>query len=491
MDKDGNLHYSYYYDYRTEHERYSEDENWTRPTHNISHLRGNMDGNSYGEYDNVNFARGVSGELYMSVYDDRIAKIVCANGTEPIELLGSEFTGYDKNKTVKFSLRGTKEGDAPFEFIWSDDTTEEKSVILEAGENSVDCSVNLKSTSYFGVVGVTAGIYDGQDDIESDYEAENEMPEDTDNDLMADCWEREYLEFYDYTDIKQFKPEDDIENVNGILQLGDDATNLDEYRGYLDEYGFRRFGPDEKDVLIEIVELAKPWLQYLSEDVGLNIIRSKVEGFDTYGNPNKCMITIDDSYDHKPQNWYNSNITEVQNDGNFLNDLEITGDSYYSTEQGSFGTTFNRDFGKGWGMIYIFKETLLNLYEKNRLEDLLVILNGEVIGNKFDKDIIIRYKTESGVWRFKPLNPYLLYKNGIAISTNLKLKYDGDEDDTTYYGRSYDEYLNVIFLHEAGHIFGLEHCGLKENSVMGSTLLRPAYDLNYLESEIRKIDLKN
>ncbi len=405
---------------------------------------------------------------------------------------GSEFTGYDEKKTVKFSLRGTKEGDAPFEFIWSDDNTEEKSVTLYEGQTDVDCPVNLKSTSYFGVVGVTAGIYDGQDDIESDYEAENEMPEDTDNDLMADCWEREYLEFYDYTDIKQFKPEDDIENVNGILQLGDDSTNIQEYKGYIDEYGYHRLFPDKKDVLVEVEDLGVPWLEYLSEDVRLNIIRSTVEEFDTYGNPNKCMITIDDTYAHKPIEWYGYKITETQNDGDYFNDMELTGEYYYSTEHGSFGSTFDRDFGNGWGMIYIFKQTLENLFEKNKLEDLLVIENGVVVGNKYDKDVLIKYQQGSGVWVTKRVNPEnLLLQEGISTYTNIKLKYDGDDDDTSYYGRSYDDYLNIIFLHETGHLFGFDHCSLRENSVMGSSLLRPSYDLKYLEEEIMMIDLKN
>ncbi|MCK4644232.1 hypothetical protein KAU32_11435 [bacterium] len=734
MDADGHLYYySYYYDYRTEQERYSEDESWTGPTHNISHLRGNMDGDPYGEYDNVNFARGVSGELYMSVYDDRIAKIVradmegfvveradfpvynfdvakCPDGrtilfgkgyfgesigtlyysiigekklplkakllvynsagelhesedyvpeegdlftvklklygddngelietsrgydedrmvgfnlfgasasevgrgfaftdtlgglhsgfnyrllekgenmveseyqvvctnpenalatvyagvyeeyepllmsrtlnrttapvsdpidedtyeiarnrnlvgkivfcksddteVDPTEYLpekgdtfkvkyileyddGSEFTGYDKDKTVKFSLEGTKSGEMPLEFVWYDDSTEMKSVTLYGGQTEVECPFLLNSTSYFGVAGVSAAVYPNETDPEKSSEAtaetRKELPEDIDNDNMADSWEREYLEFYDYTDIKQFKPEDDIENVNGILQLGDDSTNIQEYKGYIDEYGYHRLNPDEKDVLVEIEDLNRPWLTYLSNNVKLNMIKSASEHYDTFGNSNKCMITIDDSQLHKPLkvNGESSDIIDIHDDGDFFNDIAEFGVHYYSTERSTYGCVFTFQMGNGWGNIWIFLGTIRNLFEKNKLEDLLVIENGEVIGNKYPANISLGYWDENLVYHFNFKNPMELYQNGVHISENLIMKYDGDGDDGLLYGRTEADYINVVLLHETGHLFGLDHPVEITDSVMGGSMLRLAYQLKYTDEEKGMIDIKH
>ncbi|MCK4644235.1 hypothetical protein KAU32_11450 [bacterium] len=649
MDKDGNLHYSYYYDYRTEHERYSEDENWTGPTHNISHLRGNMDGDSYGEYDNVNFARGVSGELFLSVYDNRILKIVCANGPEPVELSrsefpvynkvtgvmdrsdifhmflgsydgsiiehsidlnsytlnktqtistgfntlmgfcssvsasgdiylgyldnysdiyiyripaeekeligklefytlddilvdpteylpekgdtfkvkyileyddGSEFTGYNEKKTVKFSLEGTKSGEMPLEFVWYDDSTEMKSVPLEAGSNEIECPFHLNSTSYFGVAGVSAAVYPNETDPEKSSEAtaetRKELPEDIDNDNMADRWEREYLEFYDYTDIEQFKPEDDIEKNDKIGAIGDGLTNLSEYMGYWLDGTDYRLEPDELEILYkETMPFPLTSKNYCEEELSLKVIEI----------PGSSLFKLNDRISAKKTIW-----PQREDVRTVINDDGILTDSYGDQDGTTKGYMYPSNVGTGGGKFIIYLGTLNNfLGGKEELENQfqqknLVYKNWvhESFGSKQIKTFRVTYYCYI---KDSTVNKLLEYWANVDFSGK---DIDGDgklgwvnimdildnsnrQSDDLIFGHDTNWFINRTFLHELGHLFGLGHFikdsggkileeyavislnPLSKPSVMFHGLCgHPSIDkLRYSEDERKNIILKN
>ncbi len=418
---------------------------------------------------------------------------------------GSGFTGYNENKTVKFSLRGTKEGDAPFEFIWSDDTTEEKSVILEAGENSVDCSVNLKSTSYFGVVGVTAGIYDGQDDIESDYEAENEMPEDTDNDLMADRWERDSLEYYSYMTINEFQPNDDLEKEVAINQIGDGITTSNEYKGFVykeAESGriHTRLNPRKKDVLIDINNLDEPWLEYLINEVKVNMIKAPGKNFKMIGDKEEDRIVIDTSFGHCPLIWSDIGDRNLDNGDLFDNiELSANGKYYIAYDNGIFGRVLNKYIGKGQGEFNVFLSTINNIFEKNKLEDLLYKgVDGEY-ENLYSKDIYIYYYTHDTIKKNRVTTDYErfiikdaceLFDAGYSLDTNVLTLGDSDQSDNLIWGLNENDLINQVKLHETGHIFGLEDQNPAESTslVMGQGLSENL-KLKFNTNDIYKIDV--
>ncbi|MCK4643325.1 hypothetical protein KAU32_06785 [bacterium] len=701
MDKDGNLYYcSYYYDYRTEQERYSEDESWTGPTHNISHLRGNMDGDPYGEYDNVNFARGVSGELYMSVYDDRIAKIVradsegfsldrtdfpvynfdvakCPDGrtilfgkgysgesigtlyysiigekklplkakllvynnagelhesedyvpeegdlftvklklyrddngelietsrgydedrmvgfnlfgasaseegrgfaftdtlggvhsgynysllekgenmveseyqvvctnpenalatvyagvyeeyepllmsrtlnrttapvsdpidedtyeiarnrnlvgkivfcksddteVDPTEYLpangdtfkvkyileyddGSEFTGYDEDKTVKFSLEGTKSGEMPLEFVWYDDSTEMKSVTLYGGQTEVDCPLNLKSTSYFGVAGVSAAVYpyetDPENSSEPTAETRKELPEDIDNDNMADSWEREYLEFYNYTDIEQFKPEDDIEKNDKIGAIGDGLTNLSEYMGYWLDGTDYRLEPNELEILYkETMPFPLTSKNYCEKELSLKVIEI----------PGSLLFKLNDRISAKKTIW-----PEREDVRTVINDDGILTDSYGDQDGTTKGYMYPYNVGTGGGEFIIYLGTLNNfLGGKEELENQFQQKN-LVYKNWVHESFGSNNKKYYSVTFYSFLN-----KNDQIVSKTKKIEFDGTDingdgeigwvnimdildnsehqSDDLIFEHGTEWFINKTFLHELGHLFGLGH----------------------------------
>ncbi|MCK5346122.1 MAG: hypothetical protein KAR20_22080, partial [Candidatus Heimdallarchaeota archaeon] len=378
--------------------------------------------------------------------------------------------GYNENKTVKFSLRGTKEGDAPFEFIWSDDTTEEKSVILKAGENSVDCPVNLKSTSYFGVVGVTAGIYDGQDDIESDYEAENEMPEDTDNDLMADSWEKQYLDCYNYTDIEEFKPRDDLENEPEFKKTGDYITNLEEYRGYsiysrnkvFIRNGFR-FDPTKREVFIRnALTESYDWVfNYLTNNLDLKTIAvdeneypSKADKYDYY-----CGIStvweLNDALYTKANGYGNEDFES----GKFFVD-EVDASNIARNNFGELrleGTfTLGHNYPKGidpnmtqqmadasWEVSNVYTKTIDNLFvDENRLP------------MDYSKHSFVKKVTIENDLTGKVKTIALTYSSSDYANVVDLMDY---KNDGKFFALPIEEIKRFVLLHEIGHSLRLDH----------------------------------
>ena len=199
----------------------------------------------------------------------------------------SPFYGYYDKKLIKFVLEGTKEKAKPLEFTWNDGTTDTKTLVINPGETEFECPYYLKSTSYFGVVGVkvTAEHYEepsspaiatmnnklinffnkiqkekNESKVDKppiiDCKGLKEIPDDSDDDCISDKWEKEQiielskkckgnleavgLGGIDISNIKKedlekFSPEWDNDPIiyNGkIFEKGDGLNLKTEYRGY-------------------------------------------------------------------------------------------------------------------------------------------------------------------------------------------------------------------------------------------------------------------
>ncbi len=168
-----------------------------------------------------------------STYDPQPDSIITAEATVADALPGF---------SIRFELGNHDPADPVF--TWSDGTTDPKTFTPDGNGMA---QIAVKSTSYWGVARITANYVSDQDSVVgSDW---IEIPEDIDNDGIADWWE----DAQTATGIESDGSWDEDPNPDpDIVAVGDGISKLLEYQGVLIDGVHHRLTPDSMEVFFDV-----------------------------------------------------------------------------------------------------------------------------------------------------------------------------------------------------------------------------------------------
>ncbi len=345
------------------------------------------------------------------------------------------------------------------QFSFSDGTTSPKTATTNG---SGVASVTIKSLSYYGVakIAVTATNYTGD---------EEQIPIDSDDDLIADSWEQTY----GGTAPNYLNPNDDNESVSGISETGDGFTVLNEYKGYtIPGLGHSRMDPTEKEVFFlngsnaTGADFAKSGLLGL----GLTVIAP------TSGNP----ITFLGSQSRKRINCHKSTYYSSLTDGDVFNSNGTTkGDT---TIYFGITSTLYKSSGE---MCNVYETAISNLYSLNGVYESIVepfswpgwAENGS-------------QATYYAIFDGDDLNGDGDDLDQINVFDLMSPSEDpNDAIDDKIGTMTQAETLNRTARHEVGHIVGMDHASTSVSSVMRQGN-GPAKVDSFTSTDKNQVDLK-